>query len=205
MSLRYALLVTLLDGDASGYELAKRFDIRVAAYWHAQPPQLYAELGKLEADGLVGAETVVQDRRPNKRMFSITEAGQAALREWLETPPRPLATKDDLLVRMAAVEEMDPLVAIDHLRRRRDHALSRLATYREIEQLVLRGRAEVDYLRTARHIGSYLTLHKGIGYELERADWCDWAIQAIRQRHGWTVDPTTEPKRTAAAATDAVT
>ena len=49
MSLRHAILAALLDGGASGYQLAKNFDVSVASYWFATPQQLYAELGRLEA------------------------------------------------------------------------------------------------------------------------------------------------------------
>ena len=70
MSLRYALLSLLLDGDATGYDLARRFDASVANFWHALPQQLYQELARMEDDGLVRGKAVVQAARPNKRVFS---------------------------------------------------------------------------------------------------------------------------------------
>ena len=33
MALRHALLAALLEGEASGYQLAKRFDVAVANFW----------------------------------------------------------------------------------------------------------------------------------------------------------------------------
>ncbi|GAA3082491.1 hypothetical protein GCM10020000_80610 [Streptomyces olivoverticillatus] len=53
MALRHAVLAALLDGDLSGYQLAKEFDLGVANFWHAQPQQLYAELTRLEKNGLI--------------------------------------------------------------------------------------------------------------------------------------------------------
>src|SRR6266545_1471044 len=104
MSLQHALLATLLDGDATGYELAKRFDIGASNFWHAQRAQLYAELTRMEADGLVSGETVVQTTRPNKRVFSLTEAGLAELRRFITEPSDRIALKDDLLVKITAVD-----------------------------------------------------------------------------------------------------
>ena len=44
MSLRDAVLVALLEGESSGYDLAKDFDASVANFWMATPQQLYREL-----------------------------------------------------------------------------------------------------------------------------------------------------------------
>lgn len=182
MSLRHALLVTLLDGEASGYELAKRFDVRVASFWHAQAPQLYAELGRMEKDELVDGRRVLQERRPNKRVFSLTEQGRSALVRWLHEPSRLNATKDELLVRMAAVDHMEPAAALAAIDERRAQASAQLASYDGMAALLLRGRTEEEFLQTARRIGPYLSLRRGIAYETSRIEWCDWASTAISTR-----------------------
>jgi len=182
VSLRHALLVTLLDGEASGYELAKRFDIRVAGLWHSQAPQLYAELARMADEGLVEGRTVQQERRPNKRLFSLNDRGHAELLRWLHEPGRLNATKDELLVRMAAVDHMEPSVALASIEERRTHAVTQLASYEAMTAQLLRGRTEEEFLRTARRIGPYLTLQRGITYESSRVSWCDWAAAAITSR-----------------------
>lgn len=72
MSLKYAVLSALLEGEASGYDLAKIFDVSVSNFWAATPQQLYRELDRLTADGLIDARVVPQERRPNKRMFTLS-------------------------------------------------------------------------------------------------------------------------------------
>src|SRR2546423_11802009 len=89
MALRHALLAALLEGEASGYDLAKGFDASVANFWPATPQQLYRELDRMAAGGLVRARLVRQEKRPDKRLFSVTEAGQEALREFTAGPPPP--------------------------------------------------------------------------------------------------------------------
>src|SRR5215210_2134753 len=86
MSLRHAVLAALLEGEASGYELAKRFDVSVADFWSATPQQLYRDLERLELDGLVEARVVEQQRRPNKRVFTLTGAGRDELRAFTREP-----------------------------------------------------------------------------------------------------------------------
>ena len=86
MALRDAVLAALLDSEASGYDLAKGFDASVANFWMATPQQLYRELDRLAADGLIEARVVEQERRPNKRMFTLTDAGRAAVHAELRKP-----------------------------------------------------------------------------------------------------------------------
>ena len=105
--LTYAILAALLDGEASGYDLAKRFDISIANFWHALPQQLYAQLSRMEREGLVTATTVPQERRPNKRVFALSNAGREALLAWLERPSRMTSVKDELLVRLYAGDLAD--------------------------------------------------------------------------------------------------
>lgn len=66
VSLRDAVLAALLEGESSGYDLAKDFDASVANFWPATPQQLYRELDRLAGQGLIRARVVHQQRRPNK-------------------------------------------------------------------------------------------------------------------------------------------
>jgi DNA-binding PadR family transcriptional regulator len=78
VALRDAVLAALLEGESSGYDLAKSFDASVANFWTATPQQLYRELDRLATDGFIAARVVHQERRPTKRMYSLTDAGDAA-------------------------------------------------------------------------------------------------------------------------------
>jgi DNA-binding PadR family transcriptional regulator len=94
MSLKYAVLAALLEGESSGYDLAKIFDVSVSNFWSATPQQLYRELERLGGDGLIDARVVQQERRPNKRMFTLTESGLRDLYAFAAEPPRPIAIRD---------------------------------------------------------------------------------------------------------------
>lgn len=100
MSLRDAVLAALLEGESSGYDLAKGFDASVANFWPATPQQLYRELDRLAEQGLIRARVVRQERRPNKRMFSLTEAGREAIRQFTAKAPKPSVIRDELLVKV---------------------------------------------------------------------------------------------------------
>lgn len=182
MALRDAVLAALLDGEASGYDLAKGFDTSVANFWMATPQQLYRELDRMAADGLIAARLVEQDRRPNKRLYSLTDAGRQALLEFTETPPKPGAIREDLLVQIQAVDSGNIEAVRDAVAERLQWATAKLARYRRTQDHLLAGRTEDAYLAEAERIGPYLTLLRGIRFEEENVDWAGRALAVIEQR-----------------------
>jgi DNA-binding PadR family transcriptional regulator len=184
MALRHAVLASLLDGETSGYDLAKRMDISVANFWHVLPTQLYAELRRLEEQGLIEGREVPQPRRPNKRVFWITDQGSAELARFTRQQPRPMAFKDELLVQIQAADVGDPEAVASAIDERREMAEIRLAVFEGLLRDFLRGRDEQTYLRTARRIGPYLNLRRGRDFERENIEWYRWAAEALRSRAG---------------------
>ncbi|MCL1808525.1 MAG: PadR family transcriptional regulator [Clostridiales bacterium] len=83
MSLPYGLLGLLNYQDSTGYDLAKIFEDSLNNFWHAQSAQIYRELDRMEQKGWVVSRNIVQSKRPNKRLYSITDKGRGALHQWL--------------------------------------------------------------------------------------------------------------------------
>src|ERR1700742_1428239 len=115
MSLRDAVLAALLEGESSGYDLAKDFDASVANFWMATPQQLYRELERLAEQGLIEARIVQQERRPNKRLFSLTDAGRDAVPEITRPPPNPSAIRDELMIKIQASDVGDTAAVRDFI------------------------------------------------------------------------------------------
>src|SRR5262245_45431072 len=107
-----AILACLHERPMTGYELAKTFDTSIGFFLKADHQQIYRELSKLRDRGHVQAREVVQTGKPNKVVYTLTPEGRAALKHWAARPSRPPSIKDDLLVRMFALEAVD----IDSLR-----------------------------------------------------------------------------------------
>ena len=182
MALRHAVLAALLEGEASGYELSKRFDVSVADFWSATPQQLYRELERLEQGALLLGRVVEQRRRPNKRVFTLSAAGREELHAFIAQPTRPTAIRDDLLVKLQAADAEDRDAVREALAERLDHARSKLAFYDRLRDGLLEGRTEDVYLRDAESVGPYLTLMGGRMYEQQNIRWCTAVLEVLDRR-----------------------
>ncbi|MFI9111605.1 PadR family transcriptional regulator [Streptomyces venezuelae] len=211
MSLKHAVLAALLEGEASGYDLAKIFDVSVANFWAATPQQLYRELDKLAEAGLITARVVEQERRPNKRMFSLTEPGMRDLAAYTSTPPRPSAVRDELLVQVQACDEGDTAAVRGFVAQRMEASRAKLARYDRLREWMLAGRDEDAYLAEAERVGPYLTLMRGRFFEEENLRWGERALDvldrraAVRGQRGGTTETGPADARSAVTTTATAT
>ena len=117
MHLRYALLALLSEGEAHGYQLLKLFNQRLGPFWHPNIGQVYQLLHDLERRGLVAR----RDERVGprlRRVFRLTTRGERALRTWLTRRPAwPPPLRDEIFIRLLAVERDGPRALLDQLAR----------------------------------------------------------------------------------------
>ncbi|MFJ8148616.1 PadR family transcriptional regulator [Streptomyces sp. NPDC096048] len=182
MALRQAVLAALLGEELSGYQLAKSFDMGVANFWHALPQQLYAELAKLERDGLVTGREVVQDTRPNKRLFKVTEAGLAELERFAAASAKPSFIREDLLVKVHASDRIDTEEVIAQLMERAAVAGAKVELFGRMLRKMRDDRSEEEFLRHGERIGPYLTCLAGLAFEQGNRDWCERSAAILRER-----------------------
>ncbi|MBT2449004.1 PadR family transcriptional regulator [Streptomyces sp. ISL-43] len=182
MALRHAVLAALLDEELSGYQLAKAFGTGVANFWHALPQQLYAELAKLEQEGLIAGREVVQDTRPNKRLFQVTAAGLAELERFAATSTKPSFIRDDLLVKVQAADHVDTQALIAQLAERIAFADSKIELFGALLRKMRGERAEEEFLRHGERIGPYLTCLRGLEFERANRAWYERTTTILSER-----------------------
>lgn len=90
MSIRMAILGLLSERPLHGYELRSAYEDDLVPHSRVNIGQIYTTLERLERDGLVAHERVLQAVRPDKKVFGLTDKGRAELDRWLRTPA-PLA------------------------------------------------------------------------------------------------------------------
>lgn len=178
MALAHTILMLLAEQAHSGYDLSKEFNECVGHYWQATPQQIYRELAKLEKRDWIEAETITQESRPNKKLYSITATGKLKLVEWLVQPADPMSVREDLMVKVRGSHLVNPEVMLQELERRRQIHADKLAKLREFEHEHF---SEPDRLSDSEFV-QYLTLRCGIRYESGWAEWCTEAIERLQQR-----------------------
>lgn len=175
MALSEAILVCLADEPLTGYDLAKRFGETIGFFWRADHQQIYRTLSRLRAQGLVTDELVVQQGRPNKRVYSITDAGRQRVLEWSREEHPAASVKDDLLVSLYGLRHADVAAVREQVAERLDQHRRRLALYERIQQDRF---ADVDEGNPAA-MGRLLGLDLGLSYERAWISWCEEALDRL--------------------------
>ena len=112
MDVKTLCLGVLVLGDASGYEIKKHFEEGPFSHFHAAGfGSIYPALGALLADGLVTCTEMAQEGRPDKKVYSLTEAGRRAFRRELHKAPSPDSYRSEAIFMMFFGDLLDP----DHL------------------------------------------------------------------------------------------
>ncbi|MFK4144933.1 PadR family transcriptional regulator [Streptomyces sp. NPDC004065] len=182
MSLRHALLGLLVDRPASGYDLLKLFDTSLAHVWPATQSQMYGELNRLAAAGLVD---VSAEGPRGRKEYTLTEAGRAELARWLGSPSPAQPRRSELLLKLffldlAGAEEIRALLAERERQATAEHErLSRLRAQLDGEdgRLTVNGRIGLEY---------------GLRLSAMERDWARWAAAQIEDRE--QVPATTAPE-----------
>ncbi|MCP3417530.1 MULTISPECIES: PadR family transcriptional regulator [Bradyrhizobium] len=179
MALGDAILACLTERPMTGYELAKTFDASIGFFWKADHQQIYRELSRLRDKGHVQGREVVQSGKPNKLVYTLTAEGRAALKHWAARPSVPPSIKDDLLVRLYALDCVDIEPLRNDLMARLEHHRDR---YERYERLL--NKRFPDGTAPPADVGKMLSLRLGMRHERMVVEWCEEALDALSAMSG---------------------
>ena len=87
MNVRTLCLSILYEGESTGYEIRRQCVEGECSYFiEASFGSIYPALAKLEEDKLVTSRTELQNGKPAKKIYSITDAGRDAFAHELSMP-----------------------------------------------------------------------------------------------------------------------
>jgi DNA-binding PadR family transcriptional regulator len=183
LALSHTLLGLLSYGPMTGYELKQVFDRSINHFWNAQMSQIYRELNNIEVDGWLTSEIEKQDGKPDKRVYTVTEAGRTAFLKWLEKFPAALhePIRSDFLVRIFFASELelsDVLHEVKRFLRQQQEALDTLANthsvIKDYQQMLDEGTDKAFFWQ--------LTLNMGIRHTKTSIEWAEESIKLIEER-----------------------
>lgn len=176
-TLSYGLLALLTRGPRSGYELMQQ----IQPIWQAKHSQIYPLLALLEKRGFVQYVPVVQKDKPDKKVYSITNEGTAALREWIPEPSGEPVKRDEMLLKTYCIGLIEPEQAELLFKDRIRLLQSKMKKY---EQMLDDLGSETETAVTAGHVGhpcfgNYILLKRAIANAGSDIDWCRWVLELL--------------------------
>ena len=113
LTIEHALLGFLSERPMHGYDIYQQISQPngLGLVWRIKRSQLYALLARLEGQGYIVASVEMQDGRPPRRVFHMTEAGRGAFEAWLTSPvSRPRELRLDFLAKLYFARREGPEV-----------------------------------------------------------------------------------------------
>jgi PadR family transcriptional regulator, regulatory protein AphA len=172
VSLRHAALGLLAEEPASGYDLLKKFQLSMANVWPATQSQLYGELGKLAAGGLI---EVTEIGPRGRKEYAITDAGRAELHRWMTSPQDDPAFRSAALLRVFLLGELGPAQAREYLESLRTHAENGHERYEQIRDSHEWSDDDADFFGRA-------ALENGLRSTRLQSEWASWVLDGLERR-----------------------
>ena len=173
---RYAVLGMLSFSSKSGYEIGKAIQNSTNYFWSESDGQLYPILKQLTEEGLVTC--VESEKLPGKRskkMYEMTDEGQAALLDWLRQPPVTFTVRNEFLLQLFFGHELSWQENRDKIKAFQVQLSQELAIYDSIETRIKENSKHPTYLLMSLAYGQYAT-------KAEIA-WCEDIIKQLEEHH----------------------
>ncbi len=155
----------------SGYDIKQWVDTSVRFFFAASFGQIYPELKKLEAAGLVeGASNATGGRARTE--YTITKTGHAELRNWLMQSENRIEMRDQAVLRIFFSGN---LTKEERLTKIQDLRAERLETLETLQGVHATTRGVISEMPD-------LVLEYGLGLHQYVIDWCDRAIEAVENQ-----------------------
>ncbi|NBD25206.1 PadR family transcriptional regulator [Paenibacillus glycinis] len=167
-TLSYGLLSLLSHAADSGYDLM----LKIQPFWPAKHSQIYPLLAQLESGGYVQHKLVVQTDKPDKKIYSITDKGLNALRNWLTLPTDEPVTRDELVLKIFCMEQGDTADILHMLE-------TRLAYYQDQLQWLQSKKETYAQLNPSPSLGIILLMQKGEFSVKADLEWTQWAMRQV--------------------------
>jgi DNA-binding PadR family transcriptional regulator len=152
-------------GPRTGYDIKKLTDVSTRFFWGASYGQIYPELRRLAAAGLVEADQPAGARR--RRVYRLTAAGRSALRDWLTgNGGLDFEYRDEGLLKLFFGDLLSAEEVLTNVRRLCEQHEAVLAHFRELAS----GLAEERERDPA--VFPYVALDYGIAFMEWVVGWC---------------------------------
>ena len=172
VSIRHLILGLLTQQPMSGYGIKRSLK---SLSWLIDSPSfgsIYPALRALREDGLVTVEVAPRQGKPPRKIYTITEAGRLALREWMDQPVTPGASLKTFVMRLILANNFSHTGLISHLQQRRSQVAVHCATLNQIAEAM---NGTIDP-------GQRLAFAYGLALATAELAWLDSTLEQLSQQ-----------------------
>ncbi|AIQ60415.1 PadR family transcriptional regulator [Paenibacillus borealis] len=176
----YVLLGLLNEENLTGYEIKKIVDTRLSFFWSESFGQIYPELKRLAAEGLIAVceEPVSAGGKNSKQSikYQITASGRYELQEWLKTPVEKETVRYELLLKLYFSNSSSSETMLEHIREFE-------INHRRQQQMFDKFEAQLKQNLDVHSNHSRILMVLSFGQKLweSYADWCGQTIALLEQ------------------------
>jgi len=116
MILKYIILALLRMRPMTGYDLQKKIESTINYFWPSTQSQIYRSLKELTQDGSLEVKAEIQEGRPNKKNYTVTDRGKGELDGWLSRPVDIPNHRSVFLVQLFFSKNLDPAAILANLK-----------------------------------------------------------------------------------------
>lgn len=160
----YALIAMIENGVTTGYAIKQELERFASFFWSASYGQIYPQLRRLEAAGMIaGRDTVSAGRL--RREYAVTATGKDELRRYLTDPSEPTVwVQNEGILRLMLIDWSDRELVQEHLLK--------------LRRVTARRRSEIGALSPPRERGRRI---QALGMRIlqETLNWCDETEAAL--------------------------
>ena len=177
----YAILGLLAVRPWATYEMAKQLQRSLHFFWPRAESNLYAEPKRLVEAGLAEAREEWNGER-KRTVYSITDEGRDAFREWLATPPAAQRIESEAYLRILFGNSGTKADLIAALERLEADGASQIDHFASLGGDYTRGEGPFP---ERIHVNA-LVASLGIAQGRAMADWARWAKAEVSRWNGTT-------------------
>lgn len=107
MNSQDVILGMLMKRSYSGYEIKHSLETLFSCFFDASFGTIYPTLAKMEKEGLINKESVQQEGRPNKNLYTITDLGRQEFLNYMNSTLSKEVVRSDLVVRLQFGEHVE--------------------------------------------------------------------------------------------------
>ena len=192
----YALMGRLAQGDQTGYELSLIMGPPRNFIWEAKHSQIYTVLAALARAGYVTFSQVIQNSKPNKKVYSITDQGREALRDWVLHSPTPEPHRHEFAMKVVSLWTVSPSEALEVIRNQITMTRTEIGMIDEhYEEAQRRYQTTFPVPVTSRYFGLYAAIKNARDSKLSAIKWYEWIADQLVEALDGTDSSNLAPER----------